>query len=76
MYAECCGYILMSESAVCIHVGMSACSVRPFVHQAVASVRLSERLMIVYHCARRFIFCPSFCLIFRPSLCLSVCMYT
>ena len=32
---------------------------RPFVHQSVASARLSVRLMIVYHCARRFIFRPS-----------------
>ena len=75
MYAECCGYLLMSASAaLCIHVGMSACSARPF-HQSVASARLAVRLMIVYHCARRFIFPPSFCLIFRPSVCLSVCMY-
>ena len=54
MYTECCGYILMSASALCIHVGMSACFARPFVHQSVASARLSVRLMIVYHCARRF----------------------
>ena len=60
MYAECCGYILMSASALCIHVGMSACFARPFVHQFVASARLSVRLMIVYHCARRFIFRPAF----------------
>ena len=44
MYAECCGYILMSASALCIHVGMSACFARPFVHQSVSSVRLSVRL--------------------------------
>ena len=83
MYAECCGYILMSVSALCIHLGMSACFARPFVHQSVASARLSVRLMFVYHCARRFIFRPSICLIFRPSVrpsvclsvCLSVCMY-
>ena len=77
MYAECCGYIhvLMSASALCIHVGMSACFVRPFVHQSVASARLSVRLMIAYHCAHRFIFCPSICLIFRSSVCMSVCMY-
>ena len=77
MYAECCGYILhvMSASALRIHVGMSACFARPFVHQSVASARLSVRLMIVYHCAHRFIFCPSICLIFRPSVCMSVCMY-
>ena len=72
MYAECCGYILMSASALCIHVGMSACFVRPFVHQSVASARLSVRLMIAYHCARRFIFRPSICLIF---CCMSICMY-
>ena len=65
----------MSASALCIHVGMSACSARPF-HQSVASARLSVRLMIVYHCARRFIFPPSICKIFRPYVCLSVCMYT
>ena len=64
MYAECCGYILMSASA-CQRV----------VHQSVASARLSVRLMIVYHCARRFIFRPSICLIFRPSVGMSVCMY-
>ena len=75
MYAECCGYILciMSASALFIHVGMSACFARPFVHQSVA--RLSVRLMIVYHCARRFIFRPSICLIFRPSVCMFVCTY-
>ena len=75
MYAECCGYILMSASALCIHVGMSACLARPFIHQSVASAILSVRLMIVYHCARRFIFRPSICLIFRPSVCMFVCMY-
>ena len=76
MYAECYGYILMSASALCIHVGMSACSVRPFVHQSVASACLSVRFMIVHHCARCFIFHLSFCLIFRPSVCrLSVCLY-
>ena len=32
MYAECCGYILMSASPLCIHLGMSACFARPFVH--------------------------------------------
>ena len=76
MYAECCGYILMSASALCIHVGMSGYFDRPFVRQSVASARLSVRLMIVYHCVRRFIFRPSICLIFRPSVCLSVCMLT
>ena len=49
----------MSASALCIHVGMSACFAHPFVHQSVASARLSVRLMIVYHCAHRFIFRPS-----------------
>ena len=67
MYAECCGYILMSAS--CIHLGMSACFARPFVHQSVASARLSVRLLVVYHCARRFIFRSSVC------ICMSVCMY-
>ena len=52
MYAECCGYILISASALCLHVGMSAFFARPFVHQSVASARLSVRLMIVYHCSR------------------------
>ena len=75
MYAECCGYTLMSASALCINVGMSACSARPFVHQPIASARLFVCLMIVHHCARRFIFRPSICLIFRPSVCMSVCMY-
>ena len=41
---------------------------------------LLRGLMIVYHCARRFIFRPSKWLIFRPSVrpsvCLSVCMFT
>ena len=76
MYAECCGYILhvMSASALCIRVSMSACFARPFVHQSIASARLSVRLMIVYHCAHRFIFRPSICLIFRLSVCMSVCM--
>ena len=67
MYAEHCGYIQMSASALCIHVGMSACSARPFVHKSVASARLPVRIMIVYHCARRFIFPPSICRIFRQS---------
>ena len=75
MYAECCGYILMSASALCIHVGMSACFARPFGHQSVASARLSVRLVIVYHCASRFIFRLSICLIFRPSVCMYVHMY-
>ena len=69
---------LMSASALCISVGMSACSARPFVHQSVASACLSVRLMIVYHCARRFIFRPSMRLTFRRPvrLYVSVCMYT
>ena len=66
----------MSALALCIHVGISACFARPFVHQSVASARLSVRLLIVYHCACRSIFRPSICLIFRPSVCLSVCMFT
>ena len=66
----------MSAPALCIYVGISACFARPFVHHSVASARLSVRLMIVYHCAHRFIFRPSICLIFRPSVCLSACMYT
>ena len=37
----------------CVHVSVFA---RPFVHQSVASARLSVPLMIVFHCARRFIF--------------------
>ena len=70
-------YILMSASALCIHAGMPAYFARPFVHQSVASTRLSVRLMIVYHCARRFIFRLSICPIFCPSVvCLSVCMFT
>ena len=75
MCAERCGYILMSALALCIHVGMSACSARPFVHQYVASARLPVRLMIVYHCACDFIYRPSICQIFCPSVCMSVCMY-
>ena len=63
-------HILMSASELCIHV-----FARLFVHQSVASARLSVRPMIVYQCARRFIFRPSICLIFRPSADLSVCMY-
>ena len=58
-------YILMSASALCIHVGMSECSTRPFVRQSAASARLSVRLMIVYHLSS-----------VRPSVCLSVCMFT
>ena len=65
----------MSTSVLCIHVGMSACFARPFVHQSVASARLSVRLMIVYHCARGFIFRPSICLIFRRFVRLYVCLY-
>ena len=37
-YAECCGYILMFTSALCIHVGMSTCVARPFLHQSVTSL--------------------------------------
>ena len=54
---------------------MSACSARPCVHQSVAPARLSVRFMIVYHCAHRFIVRLSICLIFRPSVCKSACMY-
>ena len=76
MYAECCGYMLMSASALCIHV----CFARPFGHQSVASARLSVRLVIVYHCASRFIFrlsiCPSVHLSDIPSVRLYVCMFT
>ena len=75
MYAECCGCILLSASALCIHAGMSTCSARPFFHQSVASAQLSVRLLSVYHCAHRFILRPSICLIFHPSVCLSVCIY-
>ena len=46
-----------------------------FISPLLLLVCLSVRLMIVYHCARRFIFRPSICLIFRPSICMSVCMY-
>ena len=75
MCAECCGYILMSASALCIHVGMSACFARPFVHQYVASACLFVRLMIVYHCARRFTFyLPSVHLSDIQSVHLYVCM--
>ena len=66
----------MSASVLCIHVGSTACFARPFVHQSVASARLFVRLMIVYHCAPRFIFRPSICLSVRPSVCLSICMFT
>ena len=65
----------MSASALCIHVGMSGCFSSPFVHQSVASASLSVRLMVVYHCARRFVFRPSIYMIFRRSVCMSVCMY-
>ena len=58
-----------------VHMGMSACFARPFVHQSVASAHLSVRLMIEYDCTRRFIFRPSICLIFRPSVRLYVCLY-
>ena len=63
----------MSASALCIHVGMSAYFACPFVHQSVASARLSVRLMIVYHCARRFIF-PSAHSSDIPSVRLYVCL--
>ena len=65
----------MSASALCIHVGSTAWFARPFVHLSVASARLAVRLMIVYHCARRFIFRPSIYLSVRPSICMSACMY-
>ena len=77
MYAKCCGYILISASALCMHVGMSAYFACPFVHQSVASARLSVRLTIVYHCARRLTSIRPFVgYSVRPSVCLSVCMYT
>ena len=72
---DACMPNVVGTSALCIHVGMLACFSRPFVHQSVASTRLSVRLMIVYHCARQFIFRPSICLIFRPSVCMYICMY-
>ena len=61
-------------SACIVHVGMSACFARPFVHQSVASARLSVRLMIVYHCSS--FYCPSVHLTDFPSVCLSVRMFT
>ena len=75
MYAECCGYILMSASALCIHVGMSACFARPFVHQSVASVRLSVRLMIVQTSLCSSFYLPSAHLSDIPSVYLYVCLY-
>ena len=70
MFANVVGTYTNVRIGMCIHE-----FARPFVHQSVTSARLSVRLMIVYHCARRFIFGPSICLIFRPSGCMSVCMY-
>ena len=88
MYAKCCGYILMSASALCIHVGMSACFARPFVNQSVASARLSVRLISMHYIASGSYDCISLCSSFylpsvqmtdipsvRPSVCMSVCMY-
>ena len=65
----------MCASALCIYACMSACSARPSVHETLASARQSVRLMSVYPCACRFIFCPSICLILRLSVCISVCLY-
>ena len=64
----------MSASALCIHVGMSACFARPFVHQSVALACLSVRLMMVsfYLPSVHLSDIPSV----RPSVCLSVCMLT
>ena len=56
-----------------VHVGMPACFARPFVHQSVASARLSVRLMIVYHCSSFYL--PSVHLTDFPSVCMSVCVY-
>ena len=57
-----------------VHVGMSACFARPFVHQSVASARLSVRFLILYHCSSFYL--PSVHLAdFRPSVCMSVCLY-
>ena len=78
IYAECCWYILMSASAMCKNVGMSACFARPFVHQSVASARLSVRLifvsyiivLVVLSFVRPFVWYSV-----RPSVCMSGCMY-
>ena len=67
--------MLWAHTNVRIGIGMSACFACPFVHQSVAFARLSVRLMIVYHCAHRFIFRPFIFLIFCRSVYMSVCMY-
>ena len=72
MYAECCRYILMSASALCIHVGMSACFARPFVHQSVASVSCD----CISLCSSFYL--PSVHLSgysVRPSVCMFTCTY-
>ena len=57
-----CGHVSVFCSSFCS-------SIRFFCSSVCAS-------MIVYHCARRFIFRPSICLIFRSSVRPSVCMFT
>ena len=55
-----------------VHVGMSACFARPFVHQSVASARLSVRFMILYHCSSFYL--PPVHLADVPSVRLYVCL--
>ena len=58
-----------------LHVGMPACFARSFVHQSVASARLSMRLTIVYLVVLSSVR-PFDWFSVRPSVCLFVCMFT
>ena len=55
-----------------VRVGMPACFALPFVHQSVASARLSVRLMILYHWSSFYL--PSVHLTDFPSVRLYVCL--
>ena len=77
MHAECCGYILVSALALCIHVGMSACFARPlFINPLLLLVCLCAlwlyiTVLIVLSYVRPFVWHS-----IRLSVCLSVCMFT
>ena len=76
MYAEWCGFILMSTSTLCISVGVPACSARPFVLNlllllvCLCVLWLYIDVLVILSSVRPFVW-YSVCL----SVCMSVCMY-
>ena len=73
IYAECCEYILMSASALCMWSCQRVLLVLLFINPLLLLVCLC--VLWLYITARRFIFRPSIWLNFRPSVCMSVCVY-